>query len=142
MKEMEEVKSKSFALVIEENEHSCNVSYTLNHFPLDILRREQCTKTVKFWSSGCATQFQNQYAFYMRTKLDYDLKIQWNFFEANHGKGAVVGVGGKFNMLLTVMLCMIGHIVIDAPAQFAESTDGIVQKIHVSLPGNELALEH
>lgn len=95
---------EELALVTEENEHSCNVSYTLNHFLLHILSRKQCTKTVKFWSEGCATQFLSQYAFYMLTKLDYDLKIQWNFFKANHGKGKVNGAGGTFSMLLTVML--------------------------------------
>ena len=43
-------------------------------------------KVIKFWSDGCASQFRSKFAFYMLTKFDADLDIQWHFFEANHGK--------------------------------------------------------
>ena len=50
---------------------------------------------VIFWSDGCASQFRSQYAFYMLTKFDTDIDIQWHYFEANHGKGVVDGIGGS-----------------------------------------------
>ena len=51
-------------------------------------------KTVKFWSDGCASQFRNQFAFFILSKFDHAINTEWNYFEANHGKGAVDGIGG------------------------------------------------
>ena len=42
------VKSRSFALVIEENDHSFNISYDLNKFALTLIRNEVSMKHVEF----------------------------------------------------------------------------------------------
>ena len=42
------VKSRSFALVIEENDHSFNISYDLNKFTLTLIRNEVSMKHVEF----------------------------------------------------------------------------------------------
>ena len=86
---------KSFALVTLENDHSCNVSFALNTFLIE--EASKSCKVIKFWSDGCASQFRSKFAFYMLTKFNADLDIQWHFFEANHGKGAVDGIGGRVN---------------------------------------------
>ena len=78
----------------EENDHSCNVSYALNNIVLEILQEELEVTAIKFWSDGCASQFRSQYAFYMLCKLAPSIDIEWHYFEANHGKGAVDGIGG------------------------------------------------
>ena len=57
------VKSRSFALVTVENNHSFNISYGLNEFILTLIRNKVNIKHVKFWSDGCASQFRSQYAF-------------------------------------------------------------------------------
>ena len=51
------VKSRSFALVTEENDHSFNISYGLSKFIVTLIRIEINIKHVKFWSDGCASQF-------------------------------------------------------------------------------------
>ena len=116
------VKSRSFALVTEENDHSFNISYGLNKLILTLIRNEANIKHGKFWSDGCASQFRIQYEFYMMTKLDQDIKIHWNYFEANHNKGAVDGVGGivKHAVFRHVQS---GRVVINSPQQFAEFAD-------------------
>ena len=42
------VKSRSFALVIEENDHSFIISYDLNKFTLTLIRNEVSMKHVEF----------------------------------------------------------------------------------------------
>ena len=56
--------------------------------------------------------------------------MQWHFFEANHGKGAVDGIGG------TVKHAVFRHVlsnkvVIKSPRQFAEYADSILPNISV-----------
>ena len=80
---------KSYALATEENDHSCNVSFALNHIIICQISSEYCVSTNNFWSNGCASQFRSQYAFYMLSKFDPILNLEWHFFEANHGKGGI-----------------------------------------------------
>lgn len=137
-----EVRSKSMALVTEENDHSCNVSYALNQYILHSLREEQNITTAIFWSDGCASQFRSQYAFFMLTKFDPDLKVQWHFFEANHGKGAVDGVGGTVKHAVYRHV-LSGRVVIKTPQQFAEYADSILEKVSVVyLEQSDLELQH
>lgn len=53
--------------------------------------------TVKIFSDNCAAQFKNRYTLALLSNLkeyaDLD-KLQWEFFAASHGKGAVDGLGG------------------------------------------------
>ena len=86
---------KCYALVTLENDHSCNVSFGLNDFLIKEAFKYKHCDVVKFWSDGCASQFRSRYAFYMMTKFNPDINIQWHYFEANHGNGAVDGIGGR-----------------------------------------------
>ena len=66
----------------------------------------------------------------MMTKFDRDISLQWHFFQANHGKGPVDGVGG------TVKHAVFRHVlsnkvVIKPPQQFAEYEDSILPNISV-----------
>ena len=61
MEEDKKVTCKSYALVTLENDHSCNVNFTLNNFLINKLKKE----TMISWSYGCESQFRYQYAFYM-----------------------------------------------------------------------------
>ena len=92
-KKVEETFCTSFALIALENDHGCNVSFALNNFLIKEIEKRIEVKKIKFWSDGYVSQFRNQYAFYMMTKFSKDIDIQWHFFEANHGKGAVDGAG-------------------------------------------------
>ena len=85
----------NYALITPETDHSCNTSLGLNNFLIEQISKEKDVMKVIFWSDGCASQFRSQYAFYMLTKFDTDIDIQWHYFEANHGKGVVDGIGGS-----------------------------------------------
>ena len=83
-------------------------------------------RIYKPFSDGCASQFHSQYAFYMMTKLDQDIKIHWKYFEANHGKGAVGGVAE------TVKHAVFHHVQsarVNSPQQFAEYADKLLEKL-------------
>lgn len=71
----------------------------------------------------------------MHTKYDNDLKIQWNFFEGNYGKGAVDGVVGTVKH--AVYDNMSGYVVLEVSKQFAEYSGTKTRNIHVIyLPAN------
>ena len=38
--------------------------------------------TVRLWSGSCDSQFRSQYAFYMLSKFDAKINLQWNYFES------------------------------------------------------------
>ena len=80
MKEDKNVTCKSYALVTLENDCSCNVSFALNKFLINKLKEETLISSIKFLSDGCTSQFHSQYAFYMMTKFDRDISLQWYFF--------------------------------------------------------------
>ena len=68
--------------------------FGLSNFILLTMQAVYDTKTVKFWSDGRGSQFNSQFAFFMLSKFDNSINLEWNYFEGNHGKGAVDGVGG------------------------------------------------
>ena len=74
--------SKSYALVTLENNHSCNASFALNNFLINIVKEAKIT-SIKFWSDGCSSQFCSQFAFCMMEKFDRDVELQWHYYEAN-----------------------------------------------------------
>ena len=87
MKQHDDTVCKNYALVTRENDHSCNISFGLNNFILSTMQANYDFKTVKLWSDGCASQFFSQFAFFVISKFDHSINIEWNYFEANHRKG-------------------------------------------------------
>ena len=124
------VKCDNYALVTQENDHDSDVSFGLNKFIIQHLEKRYNFNSIKFWSDGCASQFRSQFAFYLLTKFDSRYDIQWHFFETNHGKGCVDGIGG------TVKDAVYRHVlskqvVIASPQIFAEYANKICQGISV-----------
>ena len=74
--ENHQIVCSNYALITPENDHSCNISFGLNNFLTEQISKEKDAKVI-FWSDGCASQFRSQYAFYMLTKFDTDIDIQW-----------------------------------------------------------------
>ena len=93
-------------------------------------------KTVKFWSDGCASQFRSQFAFFMLSKFDHSINIEWNYFEANHGKGVVDGIGGTVKHAVYSHV-LTNRVVIKSPKQLAEYANEIMPKITVQYVENE-----
>ena len=66
----------------------------------------------------------------MLTKFDTDIDIQWHYFEANHGKGAVDGIGGRVKH--PVFRHVKSHqVVIQSPVHFAKFANSILPGINV-----------
>ena len=137
LKAADDIVGKNFPLVTPENDHSCNISFGLNNFILSTMQADyDIIKTVKFWSGCCASQFRSQFAFFMLSKFDHSINIEWNYFEANHGKGVVDGIGG------TVKHAVYSHVLtnrvaIKSPKQFAKYANEILPKITDQCGENE-----
>ena len=70
-------------------------------------------------------------------KFDRDISLQWHFFEANHGKGAVDGIGG------TVKHAVFRHVlsnkvVIKSPQQFDEYADYTLPNMSVIFADDDI----
>ena len=71
----------------------------------------------------------------MLTKFDTDIDIQWHYFEANHGKGAVDGIGGRVKH--SVFCRVKSHqVVIQSPVHFAKYANSILPGINVIFVAN------
>ena len=72
----------------------------------------------------------------MLSKFDHSINTEWNYFEANHGKGVVDGIGSTvkdaaYSHVLT------NKVVIKSPKQFAEYANEVLPKITVQYVENE-----
>ena len=112
---------------------SCNISFGLNNFILSTMQTDYDIKTVKFWSDGCASEFRSQFAFFILSKFDHAINTEWNYFEANHGKGAVDGIGGTVKH--AVYYVFTNRVVIKSPKQFAGYANEILPKNYCSVCG-------
>ena len=139
MKENDKVTCKSYALVTLENDHSCNASFALNNLLINKVKEEGKIFSIKFWSDVCASQFCSQFAFYMMTKFDRDVELQWPYFEVSHSKGAVDGIGGlvKHSVFRYVLN---KKVAIKSPKHFAKNADSILPNISVIFVDDDLQL--
>lgn len=92
-------KLHSVIIISDELKHS---KYAVHLFLQKILQyiksiNENIT-SIYIFSDNCAAQFKNRYVIGSMNalKLEYGVKhLEWNFFAASHGKGAVDGLGGS-----------------------------------------------
>ena len=105
----------------KENDN-CNASFVLNNLFISKVKEEAKITSIKFWSEGCASQFRSQLAFYMKSKFDRDVELEWHYFEANHDKGAVDGIDGlvKHSVFRHILS---KKVVIKSPKHFAKYAD-------------------
>ena len=66
----------------------------------------------------------------MLTKFSSVYDIEWHYFQANHGKGAVDGVGGTIKNTVFRKV-QAKDVVIQGPKHFAEFADSILPSISV-----------
>ena len=60
-----------------ENGHSRNASFAMNNFFINKVKEKAKIISIKFWSD--ASQFHSQLAFYLITKFDRDVELQWHY---------------------------------------------------------------
>lgn len=126
----DKVEVKNFGLVTQENDHSCDATFKLNLELIKEMEKSHKFSKIKFWSDGCSSQFRSQYTFYMMTKFPVEYNIEWHYFQANHGKGAVDGIGGTIkNSVFRRVLSK--EVVISGPEHFATFADSILPSINV-----------
>ena len=93
--------------------------------------------TLKLSNFGLMAVLNNlQFAFFMLSKFDHSINIEWNNFEANHGKGVADEIGS------TVKHAVYSHVLtnrvaIKSPKQFVEYATEILPKITVQNVENE-----
>ena len=58
----------------------------------------------------------------MIAKCDNNMKIEWYYFEANHGKGPVDGIGGSVKHAVYRNV-LSKKVIIENPQQFASYAD-------------------
>ena len=63
------VEVQNFGLVTKDNDHSCDVTFTLNLELIREMEKNHNFSKIRFWSDGCCSQFRSQYTFYMVTKF-------------------------------------------------------------------------
>ena len=68
--------------------------------------------------------------FYLLTKFYSRYNIAWHFFEANHGKGCVDGIGGTIKHAVYQHI-LSKQVAIASPQDFAEYANKICQGISV-----------
>ena len=137
LKAANDIVCKNYALVTPKNDHSCNISFGLNNFILSTMQADyDIIKTVKFWSDCCASQCRSQFAFFMLSKFDHTINIEWNHFEVNYGKGVVDGIGGTVKHAVYSHV-LTNRVVIKSPKQFAEYANEILPKITAQYVENE-----
>ena len=92
--------------------------------------------SIKFWSDDCANKFRSQFAFYIMTKFDRDVELQWHYFEANHSKGAVDGIGDLVKHFVFRHV-LSKKVVIKSPKHFAEYANSILPNISAIFVDND-----
>lgn len=92
-------KLHSVVIVSDELSHS---KYTVHVFLQKIFQYIQSIKnnikSICIFSDNCAAQFKNRYVIESMNTLKAErgfTHLDWNFFAASHGKGAVDGLGGS-----------------------------------------------
>lgn len=92
-------KLHSVVIVSDELSHS---KYTVHVFLQKIFQYIQSIKnnikSICIFSDNCAAQFKNRYVIESMNTLKAErgfTHLEWNFFAASHGKGAVDGLGGS-----------------------------------------------
>ena len=136
IKEEQDAVCKNYTLVTPEKDHSCKISFGLNNFMISQNCLDYDIHTIKIWSDGCALQFRSQYAFYMLNKFDPAINVHWNYFRANHGKGATGEIGGTVKHAVYSRV-LANHVVIKSPREFAEYANSILPHITVKFVDND-----
>ena len=94
-----ELKHQSYVIISDELRHDKASVCMCNQALLEALSQVLSFKKVHYFSDGAGSQFKNK--FHLSSIIyhqdDYDCDAMWNFFETEHGKGAVDGVGGQSN---------------------------------------------
>ena len=72
----------------------------------------------------------------MCSKFDHSINTEWNYFEANHEKGVVDGIGGTVKHAVYSHV-LTNRVVIKSPKQFAKYANEILAKITVHYVENE-----
>lgn len=88
----------SFAVISDDLRHSkVSVWVFVRSILIEVRKLTSKVDHVYIFSDNCAGQFKNRYTCsnVCFSKTDFCVNIEWNFFAAGHGKGAVDGVGGS-----------------------------------------------
>ena len=137
----EKVEGHSFTLVTDsEKQELAEESYSFNLKLLELAAELASFKKVIFWSDGCGSQYRSRYAFDLITHLPKELEITWNFFEHDHGKGCVDGIGGTVKNTVFRRVCAKKVVILNAK-HFAEYANSILKTTVLYVSRSDMPLD-
>lgn len=95
---------KSVAIISNDTSHTKQAVWTFLKNIIDYVQTIRCNtiEILNIFSDNCAAQFKNKYtlsSLFELKKRGKAKQLQWHFFAASHGKGAVDGIGGAIKRL-------------------------------------------
>ena len=133
----EKTEKMSLCYITLVNQHSCENVYLLSNEILKLIEERFSNRTLSFifWSDGASKEFRSKYAFDLFAHLQPNKTISWYYFEHDHGKGPVDGVGGTVkNTVLRRVLAK--EVVIESPQHFASYANSIIENVTVLFVDN------
>jgi len=115
---------------------SC-VNMAINHSKEKIGRE---IKTVHVVSDGCSAQFRSRFVFNLFLHIQKDVRFEWHYNEAHHGKGPMDGIGGTLKNLVHRKV-MSGAVVINTPKEFADYANSVCKVDSLFMGKEDLLLE-
>jgi len=89
---------KSYIVVSDDLSHSKAAAWLFIKAIVSHVKHELKIKNLYIFSDNCAGQFKSRYTAFNMLFLANDLgvkTVEWNFFAAGHGKGAIDAIGGQ-----------------------------------------------
>ena len=81
-----------------------------------------------FRSDGCASQFRSRFVFKLLSSYRPELLLEWNYNEAHHGRGPMVGIGGTIKNVVFRQV-KSRKVIINSPTEFYEAANQFVPSI-------------
>lgn len=127
--------TKSVAIISNDTSHTKQAVWTFLKNIMDYIQaiRRNSIATFYIFSDNCAAQFKNKYILSSLHELKDRAnakQLQWNFFAASHGKGAVDGIGGTIKRLAW-MGVKSRQVIMNSATDFYNFVKKQTQTIHV-----------
>lgn len=127
-KDSEEVVKKPMTIISESSDHSRIASMSCINMLIEEVEKVMALKKAIFWSDGCGAQFRSRFIFKILASYRKDLKLEWHFNEAHHGKGPMDGIGGTIkNVVYRNVKC--GKVLVNSAQEFCNAANKLVPSI-------------
>ena len=122
----------SYAFVSDQLDHDKASVYTFNKMLLEDLKKITTVSEVHYWSDGCGSQFKSRFNMsnIVGHEAEFGTEATWSYFETDHGKGAVDGIGGEIKRAVWRAILQ-NRAVVNSAEEFATVAQRECNKIKV-----------